>query len=121
ARVGHRDLADGAQLGDVQDTAVDAYPQHEVLVVEFVGFKHRGLAAVDSGPTLRVQAPPAHTAAQVLPVDRVEAAVRVDVLDPGPHVQAVVVLLDLLVRVQRSEMALGPLASPRCRLTWWER
>ena len=74
------------------------------------GSRIAGLAAVDPGAALGVQAPPAEAAAQVGAVDGVEAAVGVDVLDAGPHVQAVVVLLGLLVAVQRSEVALGPLA-----------
>src|SRR5690606_2448460 len=43
-------------------------------------------------------------------VDRVEAAVGVDVLDAGAHVERVVVLLGLLVGVEGLAVAVGPLA-----------
>ena len=59
---------------------------------------------------LGVQAPPAETAAQVALVDAVEAAAGVDVLDARPHVERVVVLLDLLVGVERLAVAQRPLA-----------
>ena len=110
ARVLLGDLGHGAQLRQAQAAAVDPDAEHEVLVVELVRLQHAGLAAVDAGAALGVQAPPAHAPAQVGAVDRVEAAVGVDVLDPGPHVEPVVVLLELLVGVQRREVALGPLA-----------
>ena len=90
--------------------AVDADPQHEVLVVELVRLQHGGAAAVDAGLALGVEPPPAHPAAQVGRVDAGEPAVRVDGLDPGPDVEAVVVLLGALVRVQRLAVAERPLA-----------
>ena len=62
------------------------------------------------GLALGVEAPPAHPAAQVGGVDRVEAALGVDVLDPGADVEPVVVLLGALVRVQRLAVAELPLA-----------
>ena len=61
------------------------------------------------GLALGVEAPPAEPAAQVLRVDGGEAAVRVDVLDPGPDVERVVVLLDPLVGVERLAVAERPL------------
>src|SRR6266542_3703339 len=67
-------------------------------------------AAVDARLALRVQAPPAEPSPQVLRVDRGEAAARVDVLDPGPYVERVVVLLDPLVRIQRLPVSERPLA-----------
>ena len=70
-----RDLADHAQLLAGQGTAVDADAQHEVLVVELVRLERRGLAAVDAGLALGVEAVPAEPAAQVARVDRGEAAV----------------------------------------------
>ena len=48
ARVPARDVGDDAQLVVGQLAAVDADPQHEVAVVEFLGLEHRGLAAVDA-------------------------------------------------------------------------
>ena len=62
------------------------------------------------GLALGVEAPPAEPAAQVGGVDRGEAAVRVDVLDPGPDVERVVVLLGPLVGVERLAVAERPLA-----------
>ena len=105
--------ADAAQrshgLGREQP-AVGADPQHEVLVVELVLLEDRGLAAVDAGLALRVEAHPAEPAAEVGGVDRVEAALGVDVDDPGADVERVVVLLGLLVLVQRLGVAERPLA-----------
>ena len=43
--------------------------QHEVLVVELVRLEDGGPAAVDAGPALGVEAPPAEPAAQVGRVD----------------------------------------------------
>ena len=76
------------------------------------GSRTRRPAAVDAGPALGVEPPPAHPAAQVGRVDRVEAPVGVDVLDPGPDVEPVVVLLDLLVGVERLAVAHRPLPGP---------
>ena len=64
---------------------------------------------------LGVEPPPAEPAAQVGRVDRGEAALGVDVLDPGPHVERVVVLLELLVGVQRLAVAERPLALTAAR------
>jgi hypothetical protein len=110
AAVLDRQVGDGAQLLEVQLTAVDAHAQHEELVVELLGLQRRGLATVDAGTTLRVQAPPAEASAHVAGIDRVEAAVRVDVLDAGAHVERVVVLLGLLVGVERLAVPERPLA-----------
>ena len=105
--------ADAAQrphgLGREQP-AVGADPQHEVAVVELLLLEHRGLAAVDAGLALGVEPHPAEPAAQVGGVDRVEAALGVDVEDPGADVERVVVLLGLLVLVQRLGVAERPLA-----------
>ena len=110
ARVGLADLTEGAQLLRGERAAVEPDTQHEVAVVELLGLQHRGAAAVDPGAALRVEAPPAHPAAQVGRVDRVEPALAVDVLDPGADVQPVVVLLGALVRVERLAVAELPLA-----------
>ena len=104
-----RDLADDPQLLGGQGAAVDPDPQHEVLVVQLLRLQGGGLAAVDPGLALGVEAPPAEPAAQVAGVDGGEAAVGVDVLDPGPDVERVVVLLGLLVRVERLAVAERPL------------
>ena len=105
-----RDLADDPQLLGGQPAAVDPDAQHEVLVVQLLRLQDRGLAAVDPGLALGVQAPPAHPAAQVVGVDRVEAALGVDRLNACPHIETVVVLLELLVAVERGEVTHGPLA-----------
>ena len=102
--------ADHPQLLGGQRAAVDADPEHEVLVVELVRLEGGGLAAVDAGLALGVEAVPAEPAAQVARVDGGEAALGVDVLDPGPDVERVVVLLGLLVGVQRLAVAERPLA-----------
>ena len=105
-----RDVGDGTQLLEVELSAVDAYPHHEVLGVQLFGLERCGLAAVDAFLALRVEAPPAEAAAQVAAVDRGEAAYGVDVLDAGADVERVVVLLGLLVGVQRLAVAQRPLA-----------
>ena len=110
AGVGLADLTERAQLLGGERAAVEADAEHEVAVVELLGLQHRGAAAVDAGPALGVEAPPAHPAAQVGGVDRVEPALAVDRLDPGADVQPVVVLLDALVRVERLAVAELPLA-----------
>ena len=89
--------------------AVDADPEHEELVLQLVRLQHGGAPAVDARLALGVEAPPAEPAAQVLRVDRGEAAVRVDGLDAGPDVERVVVLLDPLVGVERLAVAERPL------------
>ena len=93
----------------VEDRAVGAHAHHEVAVVELLLLELRGLAAVEAGRALRVEAHPAEAAAQVGRVDRVEAAAGVDVEDAVPHVERVVVLLGLLVLVQRLGVAERPL------------
>ena len=104
------DVRDGAQLLQAQRAAVAAHPEHEVLVVELVRLQRGGLAAVDAGLALRVEPPPAHTSAQVLGRDAREALAGVDVLDPLPDVERVVLLLEQLVAVQRFLLVERPLA-----------
>ena len=104
------DAAERAQLGGVEQLAVAAHAQHEELVVELLLLEHRGLAAVEAGGALRVEAHPAEPAAQVGGVDRGEAPLGVDVQDARADVERVVVLLGLLVLVQRLGVAECPLA-----------
>ena len=104
------DLAQRAQRGVGQRPAVAAHPHHEVLGLEDVGVLVAGPGAVVALLALRVQAHPAHPAAQILLVDAVEALLGVDVDDAGAHVQRVVVLLELLVGVERLAIAELPLA-----------
>ena len=92
-----------------EQRAVGADPHHEVAVVELLLLEHRGLAAVDAGRALGVEAHPAEPAAQVGGVDRVEAALGVGVEDPVADVERAVVLLGLLVLVQRLAVAERPL------------
>ena len=110
------DAADRAQLARAELAARNADPHHEVAVLDLLVFEHAGLAARDAWPALGVQAPPAEPAAQVGRVDRLEAGVGVPGDDPVPDVQAGVVLLESLGRVQRLEMVQGPLtlAALRC-------
>ena len=89
--------------------AVDAHAHHEVLVVELLGRQRRRLAAVDALLALGVQAHPAHAAAQVSARDAVEALAGVLLEDAGAHVEGRVLGLEDLVRVERVELALGPL------------
>ena len=104
------DLAQRPDRGGREERTVGAHAHHEELVVELLLLEHRGLAAVEARGTLRVEAHPAEPPAQVGRVDRGEAALGVDVQDPGPHVERVVVLLRLLVLVQRLGVAERPLA-----------
>ncbi len=110
AGVRRADLADRAELLGGELAAVDADPHHEELGVELLGLEGAGLAAVEAGLALGVEPHPAEAAAQVAAVDRGEAAPGVDVLDAGPDVERVVVLLGLLVGVQRLAVAERPLA-----------
>ncbi|SKY31319.1 Uncharacterised protein [Mycobacteroides abscessus subsp. abscessus] len=104
------DLAQRAELFDVERSGVAPDAHHEVAVFEDVDVLVAGPGAVVALRALRVEAPPAHPAAQILFVDRVEALLGVDVLDAGTHVERVVVLLDLLVGVQRLAIPELPLA-----------
>ncbi len=104
-----RDLTDDAQLRGGQRAAVDADAQHEVAVVQLLRLQDRRLSAVDALLALGVQTPPAHPSAQVAGVDGVETALGVDRLNTCPHIETVVVLLDLLVAVERSEVTGRPL------------
>ncbi len=104
------DLTDRPQLRRGQPAAVDPDPEHEVAVVQLLRLKHGGLAAVDAGLALGVQPPPAHASAKVVGVDRVEPALGVDRLNACPHVETVVVLLELLIAVERGVVPQGPLA-----------
>ncbi len=103
-------LAEGAQLAGAEEGAVGADPHHEVLSSSSCSSEGGGLAAVEALLALGVEPHPAEAAAQVVPVDRVEPPDGVDVLDPVPHVEGVVLLLGLLVVVQRLAVAEGPLA-----------
>ncbi len=103
-------LAQRAQRGRREGAAVAAHAKHEVLGLEHVDVLVAGPGAVVALLALGVKAPPAHPAAQILLVDAVEAVNGVDVLDAVAHVERVVVLLDLLVRVERLAIAQLPLA-----------
>jgi len=105
-----RDPADGAELLGRQGAAVHPHPEHEVAVLELVRLERRGPPAVDPGFALRVQAPPAEASVQVVVGDRVEALDRVDALDAFAHVEAVVLGLHRLARVERAATVDGPLA-----------
>jgi hypothetical protein len=98
---------DDPQLLGREPAAVDPDAEHEVLVVQLVRLEHGRLAAVDPGAALGVEAPPPQP---VGGVDRREPGPGVDVLDAGPDVQPVVVLLEPLVGRERLEVAQGPLA-----------
>src|SRR4029079_16044041 len=103
-------LAQRPDGGGREERTVRADAHHEELVVELLLLEHRGLAPVEARCALRVETHPAEAPAQVGRVDRGEAAPGVDVQDPGPHVERVVVLLRLLVLVQRLGVAERPLA-----------
>ena len=114
----HADLGDSAQLGEVQGTAVDAHPHHEVLIGQFVGRQVGGASAVDALLALGVQTPPAQAAVQVVGRDGGEAFARVDLFDAGPDVQAVVSGLEFLVVVQRFLAVDEPLAVTAALAGW---
>ena len=100
---------DGAQLLARQAPAVDPDPHHEELVLELLRLRGAGALAGHALLTLRVQPVPAQPGAQVLLADRTEPAGSEDPVDPLAHVQAVVVLLDLLGGVERLVVAQPPL------------
>ena len=104
------DLAEGAQLLDIQSAGVAADAHHEVFGLEQVDVLVTGQGAVVALFALGVEAPPAEAAAQIALVDAVETLLGVDVLDAGANVERVVVLLGLLVGVQRLAVTERPLA-----------
>ncbi|SIN08127.1 Uncharacterised protein [Mycobacteroides abscessus subsp. abscessus] len=104
------DPRDHAQLLQGQRTAVDAHPHHEVPVLQLGGLQLGGAPAVDAGAALGVQPPPPEPAVQVVIGDRVESLAGVDGLDALPHVESVVLELELLVVVQRGASVDLPLA-----------
>src|SRR5918996_2831497 len=110
AGIAGRDVGNDAQLLGAELPAVDADPHHEVLVVELVWLEHGRASPRNSWAALGVEAPPAETPAQVGWVDARESTPGVDGLDPAAHVEAVVVLLGALVRVERLQVTQSPLA-----------
>ena len=103
------DVGEDAQLAQGQGAAVEADPEHEVLVGQLGVVELGGAAAVDPRLALGVQAPPAEPAAEVLRRDGGEALPGVDLLDALPDVEAAVLLLPLLVGVERGAAVDGPL------------
>ncbi len=99
-----------AQCGGRQRAAVAAHPHHEVFGLEQVDVLIAGKAAVVSLLALGVEAPPAHSAAQIVFVDAVEALLGIDVLDAFPHFERGTCLLELFVRIQRLAIPQRPLA-----------
>jgi hypothetical protein len=104
-----RDLAQRAQRRRRQGTPVAAHPHHEVLGLEQFGVLITSPRAVVTLLTLGVEAHPAHPTAQVVLVDGVKPLDRVGVRDSCPHIQGIVVLLELFVGVERLAMAERPL------------
>ncbi len=100
---------DRAELVARQPAAVDADPHHEELVLELLGFRRARPLTGDALLALRVEAVPSHPRAEVLLADRSEPARSEDPIDALAHVQAIVVLLDLLGRVERLVVAQPPL------------
>src|SRR5699024_12812594 len=94
-------VGDRARLRGGERAAVDADPEHEVLVFELMRFEGGCPAAVDARFALGVQPPPAEAPVQIIGVDRGESALRVDPLDPVADVESVVFGLIDLVLVQR--------------------
>ena len=103
------DFADDAQLFGGQCPSIDADPEHEVLVLELFRRQRGGSAAVDAGCALGVEPPPAEAASPIGRVDAGDTGMAVHLLDPLAHVEAVIVLFDLLVHIERLAVALGPL------------
>jgi hypothetical protein len=112
------DLADGAQRGGGQRAAVAPHAHHEVFGLEEVGVLVAGPRAVVTLLALGVQAHPPHPTAQILLVDAVEALLRIQVDDAGAHIERVVVLLELFVRVERLAVAERPLAFAAWAFDW---
>src|SRR5262249_61973520 len=104
------DAAQGAHLLGGKLAAGDPAPHQEERVLDLGVLRRPGLATADPRAALRVQAPPAEPAAQVLRVDGAKALVRVAGEDPLADVEPVVVFLESFGRVQRLKMAKRPLA-----------
>ena len=109
ATVGGGDVPDGAQLFDAQLPTRNPDPHHEVPVVELLRLEQPGLPTADPRPTLGIEAHPAHPAAQIGSIDRVEPRLGVDVEDATLDVQRIVVLLHPLVGVEWLSHAERPL------------
>ena len=107
---GLRDLSDCPQLQAGQLATVQPHSQHEERVLKLLGLEGGGLTTRDAGPALGVQAPPAEAVAQVDGVDGSKPGVGVAGEDALAHVEAVIVALGALVRVERLTMPEGPLA-----------
>ncbi|SKU15766.1 Uncharacterised protein [Mycobacteroides abscessus subsp. abscessus] len=103
-------LADGAQRLRGQRAAVATHPQHEVVILEHVGVVVTRPGAVVTLLALCVQTPPPEASTQIGLVDAVETLLGVNGFDALAHIERMVVLLDLLVGVERLELAQGPLA-----------
>ena len=65
--------------------------------------------AVDSLLALGKEAPIAQATMEVVSRDRVETLLGINLLNAGPHVERVILELELLVRVQRLKLTQGPL------------
>ena len=104
------DCAQGAQRRGGQHAAVAADPQHEIGRLEQIDVLIAGERAVVTLNPLGVETPPAEPAAQVDLVDTVESVPGVDGLNPFPHIERGVILLQLLVGVERLPVPEGPLA-----------
>ena len=100
---------DRAQLLAREAPAVDADPHHEELVLQLLRLRRARAFSRNPLLALRVQPVPPQARTQVLLADRTEPARREDPVDPLAHVQAVVVLLDLLRGVERLVVAQPPL------------
>src|SRR5215207_2395189 len=85
--------ADGLEATPDLGNVFDANAQHEVLIVQLPRLQGRGLAAIDAGSALGVEPVPPEATTKIIGIDGCEAALGVYVLDPGPDVERVVVLL----------------------------
>ena len=105
-----RDLTERPQRGRGECATVAAHPHHEVFGFQQVDVLVAGEAAVVPLFALGVEAPPAHTAAQVVFIDAVEALLGVHIFDAFPYLERGTCLLELFVGIERLAIPQRPLA-----------
>ena len=105
-----RNLTDNAELLGSEGSAIDADPQHEVLVIELPRLERCGLATINARPALGIQPVPPETPTQIAGINGGEAAQGVNVLDTRTDVEGIVVFLGLLVGIERLPISERPLS-----------
>ena len=110
ARELRRERSERAQRRGGQRSAVAAHPQHEVRRLQQIDVLVAGEGAVVTLLALGIETPPTEPPTQINLVDAVESVPGIDVLDPFPHIERGVILLQLFIGVERLPVPESPLA-----------